>query len=88
MAQILLGVPFLPEFIEFSEDCRCEHVLDVNSSGSLRVEKEEEFPDGSLDIFIFEVIVHVFEMNKSGDKLTYILVEVGLSQVAISGSIV
>ena len=70
MAQILLGVPFLPEFIEFSEDCRCEHVLDVNSSGSLGVEKEEEFPDGGHDIFIFEVIVHVFEVDKGGDKFT------------------
>ena len=88
MAQILLGIPFLSEFVEFSEDGRCEHVLDVNSSGSLRVEKEEEFPDGGHDIFIFEVIIHVFEMNKSGDTFTYVLIEVGLSQIAISSSII
>ena len=88
MTQILLGIPFLSEFVEFSEDGRCEHVLDVNSSGSLGVKEEEEFPDGSHDIFIFEVIIHVFEVNKSRDKLTYVLIEIGLSQIAISSSII
>ena len=88
MTQILLGIPFLSEFVEFSEDGGCEHVLDINSSSSLGVKEEEEFPDSSHDIFIFEVIVHVFEMNKSGDKLTNVLIEVGLSQIAISSSIV
>lgn len=88
LAQILLGVPFLPEFVEFSKDGRCKHVLDVNSSGSLGVKEEEKFPDCSHDVFIFEVIIHVFEMDKGGDKLAYVLIEVGLSQVAISSSII
>ena len=88
MAQILLGIPLLPEFVEFSEDGGCEHVLDVNSSGSLGVEEEEELPDGSHDVFIFEVIVHVFEVNKGRDELADVLIEVGLSQIAISSSIV
>lgn len=88
LPKILFGVSFLSEFVKFSKDGGSKHVLDVNPPSPFGVKEEEKLPGGCKDVLILEPFVHVLEVHKGRDEFRDVLTEVGLSQVAISRSIV
>ena len=88
MTKIFISVSILSQLIELGQDGRSKHVLDVYSACSFGVQEEEELPDGSEDVLILEVIVHIFEVNEGRDKFWNVLVEVGFGEVAVPSSVI
>lgn len=88
LAEILLRITFLPQFVELGEYGGSEHVFDVDPPCAFGVEEEEKLTDSCQDVLFLESLVHALKMHKGGNQFRDVLLEVSLSEVAIAGSVV
>ena len=88
LAEIFFWVPFLSEFIELGEDSWGQHVFNVDTTCSFGIKEEEELSDSSHDVFIFEVVIHILEVDEGGDELANVFIEVCFCEIAVSCGIV
>jgi hypothetical protein len=62
---LLLGL--LPEFIQFSEDRTCEHVLDIDAPILLRVQEEEKLTHCGYYVEWVEILLKLRKLGESRD---------------------
>ena len=78
----------MSQLVEFCEDGRGEHILDVDSAGPLGVEEEEKLPDGGHYVLLLEVFIHVFEVYEGGNQFRNVFLEVGLSKIPVASCVI
>lgn len=84
----ILLISFMSQLVKLSKNRWSQHILNIDSSCTLRIKEESEFLDGTYDILLFELFLYVFQVRESWNQFGNIFFQVSFGQIAIAVCIV